>query len=238
LKREFVDYKKWNIENSIRLQYSIIEMTDNKITVSCNKCKAIKTYDIKSLYSNYKNKTKTTLHSENCSQYFNNLIRKELGDKKLRQFRDFYRYARERSCNPNNKDYERYKGKMKFEDYVDYFLSCYEIYKINLQQYGMDAKLTIDRIDGNKGYEHGNIRFVPMEVNLQNKEIVIPVMAVNINTKEILTAVSLHKLCSEYFINSHSAIYDSIQNNTLFKNKWKIFYTLKTQSTIETISNN
>ena len=62
-------------------------------------------------------------------------------------------------------------------------------------------------------------------------------MAVNIISKEILTASSLHGLCVQYFgINSHSGIYMSIQNNKLFKNKWKIFYTIKTQSTIETTS--
>lgn len=225
---------EWIKTNAEALNIEIVKIENNKITVKCKECNAIKTCLIESLYGNYIGKIKS-IHGDSCSKYYNNIIRNELGDTYLRKFRDHYRYAKERCCNPNSKDYKRYKGKMKYKDYVDYFLDCYEVYKKSLIEYGYDAKLTIDRKDGHKGYEHGNVRFVPIKVNLQNKDIVIPVMAVNIKTHKILTAVSLYELCTKYFDeNKHSAIYDSIQENKLYKNEWKMFYTIKTQSTIET----
>lgn len=58
---------------------------------------------------------------------------------------------------------------------------------------------TKDRIEGNKGYEKGNVRFVPMKINLQNKDVVIPVMGVNIKTKEVIDANSIGELAGKYF---------------------------------------
>lgn len=109
-----------------------------------------------------------------------------------------------------------------------------KIIKKAIKIYGVDAKLSIDRIDGNKGYEAGNIRFVPVAINNQNKDSIIPVIAVNILTLEVIKANSLNELCINYFDkNKNSAIRQSINNNTIYNKTWKIFYTIKTQSTIE-----
>lgn len=59
-------------------------------------------------------------------------------------------------------------------------------------------------------------------------------MCVNLETKEILEADSLNELASKYFDkNKVSAINQTIHNNTLYLNKYKIFYTIKSVSTIE-----
>lgn len=235
-KRKFINYKEWNIINSKRLNYTILEDNNKTITIQCNKCGAIKTYEIKSIYTNYKNK-KCEIHSENCSKYFNNLIKEELGEELLKKFRNFYRYARERCCNPNNKDYKRYAGKWHFEDYIDYYKNCYEEFKKSINKYGIDSKLSIDRINNNKGYEKGNVRFVPISINLQNKDIVIPCMGVNLVTKEIIEANSIGELAKKYFGETHiSTIHSAIKRNKLYNKVWKIFYTIETQSTIETTS--
>lgn len=225
--------KAWIIENIKALNISIIEQIGNKLKIKCNICGAIKILAIDSIYSNYHSDIRS-MHGESCSKYFNDIGRKELGEKSFKKFREYYRFARERCCNKNSKDYPRYKGKMKFNDFVEYFKSCYEEYKYALSKYGTDSKLSIDRIDGKKGYEDGNVRFVPMIINLKNKNVVIPVICVNIHTLEVVKADSVHELCTKYFDeNKNSAISESIKQNRIYNNTWKIFYTIKTQSTIE-----
>lgn len=225
--------KKWILDNIEILNIQILEQNNNKLKIKCKVCEAIRTLTIESIYSNYHSELRS-MHGESCSKYFNDIGRKELGERSFKKFREHYRFARERCCNPNSKDYERYQGKMKFKDFVEYFKSCFHLYKQSLAQYGADVKLSIDRIDGNKGYESGNIRFVPMIVNLKNKDIIIPVIGVNIHTLEVIKANSVHELCDIYFDeNKCSAISESIKQNRIYNNTWKIFYTIKTQSTIE-----
>ncbi|MDI7818096.1 hypothetical protein QMM58_17105, partial [Clostridioides difficile] len=92
---------------------------------------------------------------------------------------------------------------------------------------------SIDRIDNSKGYEIGNVRFVPMNINAKNKDDIYPVMAVNIFDKTIIECDSLVQLANEYFEGKSTSLYQSVQENRLYLNTWKIFYTIKTQSTIE-----
>jgi hypothetical protein len=109
-------------------------------------------------------------------------IRKELGDECADLFHRKYRIAKERCCNPNNKDYEHYKGKFAFKSFVDFYNCCYDDFKKSYLKYGNN--LSIDRIDSAKGYENGNVRFVPMEINLKNKPNVVPVIVIDTLTNE------------------------------------------------------
>ena len=220
-------------ENYKKLDIKIIKIDEFECTYECLKCGAIKTNTLNSIRRQWKEQN--TLHTEACSKYFNDLIKNELNEKQLKQFRSFYRYAKERCCNPNSKDYVRYKGKFHFEDYTDYVNSCYGIYKEAYLIYG-ENNLSIDRIDNSKGYEHNNIRFVPMSINSQNKDEIYPVMAVNIITKQILESPSLTKMANKYFNGKQTSLYQSVTENRLYLNTWKIFYTIETQSTIERIS--
>lgn len=150
------------------------------------------------------------------------IIKQELGEKHCKSFKNFFRYAKERCFNKNNKDYSKYKNLFNFEDYLDYFNSCYSIYKESIEKYPGET-LSIDRIDSNKGYTKGNIRFVPIKINLQNKEQIHPVMAVNIKTHQILEANSIKEMAGTYFDSKCSSIFESINSNGIYKNEWKIF---------------
>lgn len=225
--------REWIYENLNLLNITILndDIINNKMTIKCNECDAIKTLKIDSIYGNNHKNTKS-MHGDSCSKYYNDIGRKELGETTFKKFKEHYRFAHERCCNPNCKDYKRYKGKMKFKDYVDYFKCCYEEYKKDLNKYGNDVKLTIDRIDGNKGYEKGNVRFVPLLINNRNKDTIIPVIAVNIQTLEVIKAESVNDLSEKYFEgNKASAITNAIRQNRFYNNNnntWKIFYTYKT----------
>lgn len=217
-------YKKQDL-----LGYDVIDISDSEIVVKCRKCDALVTNKIDSFISNRVVKN-SILHGDSCSKYYNNIIRSKYQEKVVSKFKAYYRYAHERCCNPNNKDYHRYNGKWKFDDYVDYYKGCFVEFEKSIKKYGLDSGLSIDRIDGTKGYEIGNVRFVPMYINSQNKDIVIPCMAVNIETQEIIKAESINELAIKYFgKNNVSAINGSIKNNGIYLNKWKIFHTIKTR---------
>lgn len=223
-------YKKL-IENYKDLNIEIIHIDEYNCTYKCLKCLAIKTNNLNSIRRQLREDG--SLHTEACSKYYNNIIREQVGDNMLKQFRGFYRYAKERCCNPNSKDYKRYKGKFKFKDYTEYARNCFESYKKSYSIYG-ENNLSIDRINNSKGYEVGNIRFVPMSVNAKNKDNIYPVIAFNILDKTIIESDSLTQLANEYFEGKSTSLYQSVQENRLYKNTWKIFYTIKTASTIET----
>ena len=97
------------IRSEKELNIEIIEIDDYRCKYKCLKCGAIKTTVIDSMIKLIKKSR--SFHNEFCAKYYNDIIRNELGPKACKQFRDFYRYAHERCCNPNNKDYYRYKGK-------------------------------------------------------------------------------------------------------------------------------
>lgn len=215
-------YQEYGIE--------IIKIDEYECTYKCCECGAIKTNMLNSIRRQLNGGK--TFHTEACSKYYNDIVREEIGDKNLNQFRSFYRYAKERCCNPNSKDYERYNGKFKFKDYTEYVRFCFEEYKQSYKIYG-ENNLSIDRIDNSKGYEIGNVRFVPMNINAKNKDDIYPVMAVNIFDKTIIECDSLVQLANEYFEGKSTSLYQSVQENRLYLNTWKIFYTIKTQSTIE-----
>lgn len=225
-----MNYRKFIQDNQKRLGYKIISMNDSFVEIECNKCHAIKRMQLSSLYKNYinrKNECPTTLypfHNYLCSKYYLDLCIKDLGEKAGRHFHDFYRYSKERCENPNCKDYKRYKGLFRFEDFPDFYLHCFPAYMEGLKQFHY-SKLSIDRIDGTKGYEPGNIRFTSMTKNLQNKPNVKAVKMTNINTGEIIRACSFGELAIIFKdLSCVSAIHRAFKNNSLYLKEWKIEY--------------
>lgn len=146
------------------------------------------------------------------------IIRKELGDDLAEHFHTKYRSARERCYNPNNKDYDNYKGKFAFKDFPDFFDNCYEDFKIAINKYC--SHVSIDRIDGDKGYEPGNIRFVPMSVNLQNKKTVKKVLVTDTFTGEKIPFKSFGE--ASRFLDASGAMFKAYKNNKLYRKRYLI----------------
>ena len=222
-----IDYKQWIINNQSKLNYTIISFYNENhkllVNLKCDICGALKTLEAKSVYRN--NKDKLNLHNEKCSSYYFSKQDEDMGIEHRKQFRAFYRYAKERCTNPNSKDYERYKGKWNFIDYVDYYHSCWDEYKKSTKLYP-NQKLSIDRINGEKGYEKDNVRFIPIDENLRNKVYVKSVRLENVVTGEIIIEPSLGKASVRLFGDTKhaTAIKNTIKRNGVYRNTWKITY--------------
>ena len=139
------------------------------------------------------------------------------------KFRNTYRYAKERCTNANCKDYPRYKGLWNFTDTVDFYSSCFQPFLDGASVYD-PSKLTIDRIDSKKPYEKGNIRFVPMLLNLRNKDCVKKVILSNIMTGETVTFPSFFSISRD--INgsrfSTSGVFGCFKKQQRYKEVWNI----------------
>ena len=214
-----MNYIKYAQDNQKKFGYKIVNVSGEKIALECSECGAKRTILLKSLYKN-----KKQMHNQFCSKYYLDICKKELGNEVGRHFHDFYRMAKERCCNPNNKDYNSYRGRFKFNSFSDFYLNCFDLYKEAVKKYHY-KDLSIDRINGKLGYEKGNIRFVPMYINLQNKEYVKPVKMTNVETEEVIHGVSLGDLARKYkSIKYVSVLHRALQNGHLYKKIWKVEY--------------
>lgn len=219
-KRKHIDYKVWLEENTESLNITVLGVVENNVTFQCNVCGVIRTVQIKSLYVRGKE-----IHSEACSKILNQSIENEVGKENLNIYRSMYRRSKERCSNPKNKDYDYYKGKFKFNDFSHFYNETYALFLQALKQYPNET-LSMDRIDNNLGYEPNNVRFVPMRINLQNKDCVRPIMCVNIHTNSIFTYPSANSVAKDLLgnVNCTSSVLKTIQNNSIYKKTWKFFY--------------
>ena len=120
-----------------------------------------------------------------CAREMHRKIREKFGEEIEKKFFRTMRCAKNRATNPNNKDYDTYKDKgWKFSGSFDFVKSELFPFVEACEKYGVET-VTIDRIDGARGYEPGNIRWVTMEQNLKNKPIIRPVRCENLRTGEV-----------------------------------------------------
>ena len=145
-------------------------------------------------------------------------IRNDMGEGAAKLFHDKYRISRERCNNPNNKDYKNYAGKFKFKNLTDFYENCYEDFKQSYYKYNGD--LSIDRIDGKLGYEPGNVRFVPMKKNLQNKDCVTPVIVIDVITENAVAFNSIREAIKA--LHGGSSVYNAYKNNRLYRKRYSI----------------
>lgn len=216
-----MNYKKYAYDNQKKRGYEVIKIEGKLIWIKCSVCGAIRTIQLQSLYRNESRQ----MHNHFCSKYYLGMITKEYNREIATKFHDFYRMAHERCCNPNNKDYQTYKGQFKFQDFPEFVLECYPLYKEALKT-NYYKELSIDRIDGHKGYEPGNIRFITMTENLRNKPYIYPVRATNTKTGEIIEAASFRDLSIKITgsANSTGTFIKNCKINKLYRNIWKIEY--------------
>lgn len=80
-----------------------------------------------------------------------------------------YRSMKDRCCNPNNKDYQRYGG--RGINICNEWLNDPEAYINWAYDNGWRPWLQIDRIDNSKGYSPENCRFVTIKENLRNRRV-------------------------------------------------------------------
>lgn len=204
------------------LNIEIIDIDYETCTFKCLVCNSIRTSSITTMYSN--TAYQEYFHSTGCSKYYSDIIRQELGDKAYKKFAKMYNSAEQRCDNPNNICYEYYKGKFKFNDFPDYFNNCYNAFKDGIKQYGLDD-LSIDRIENDKGYEPGNVRFIPMSINALNKDAIKAIAAYNVLTKQLLEAPNAVELTKKYFNVASSILRAYAKSGTLYLQRWHIFYT-------------
>lgn len=146
------------------------------------------------------------------------IIKIELGNEAAQIFHDKYRVAKERCDNPNCKDYLKYKGLFKFKDFVDFFNHCYPIFKESYKKYGNN--ISIDRINGDKGYEPNNIRFVPMDLNLKNKKIVIKTRVLDTFTNKTYEFDTFGE--AKTFLNGSGSMFKALKKGYLYRNRYLI----------------
>lgn len=171
---------------------------------------------------NKRNLNKNKTHNQFCTKYYLDKIKKDYGVAHAKEFHDFYRRSHERCCNKNCKDYPHYKGKFKYKSFIEFYYDAFPEYLEGLAKYP-NEKLSIDRIDGSKGYEKKNIRFVPMRINLQNKYNVKAVKMENIHTGESIYANSFGELANKLGNSKAiSTLHKNWKNKTLYKKEWKI----------------
>lgn len=226
-----MNIKEFLMLNSKKVNITIMNIDDDFITFKCNVCGAIKTVQTKSLYKEIiKNKK---IHNLFCSKYFLDLEKSSTNLETSNKFHSIYRIAKERCCNPNNKDYKHYKNKFLFNDFAHFHVTCWDLFLDSLKKYPSEP-LSIDRINGQLGYQPNNVRFVPMKENLQNKPNVKPVKMTNIKTNQVIEGKSFGDLAVKFKDISYvSVLHRACKAKRLYKKIWKVEF-IEAESTIET----
>lgn len=95
-------------------------------------------------------------------------LMKKHHSKTYKRLYNIWSNIKQRCLNKNNRDYKKgYKNKGVYQDWVENFNNFYN-WSINN---GYKDNLTIDRIDGDKGYFPDNCRWVDMFVQASNKRL-------------------------------------------------------------------
>ena len=190
--------------------FNLIYYTNDYVVIQCIKCGAIRKHSRK-----YYNKFK---HGQDCSIYYRTIIRNVYGERTCHIFCSKYNSAKNRCTNINNKDYNTYSlYGWKFEDFSHFYICEFKNFINAVSVYGIE-NISIDRIDGNRGYEPGNIRFVPMFINLQNKSIIKKVKYTNLYTNEIKIFNST-KECGDALNIPYTRVWECCnRENKIYKN--------------------
>ena len=157
-------------------------------------------------------------------------IRQDIGEEGAIKFQTKYRIARSRCCNPKDKDFHYYQGKFHFTSLKHFFIETYDLFKESFLQNPND--ISIDRIDGSKGYEPGNIRFCTMRENLQNKPTTIKCKMVDTYTNEEYYFNSIGEI-KRWFKSQSGGIHAAYKKGRLYRKRYLI--TKQEENSVSTI---
>lgn len=162
------------------MEYTILQNYGTKVLIRCNTCGFVFDYSKENVYK-FKHSEANGSH---CLSALHNYISTAFGPEIDKGLFSKIRGAKNRATNPRNKDYAKYHNLgWGYDSLFSCVLDLLPLYVEATKQY-TGERLSIDRIDGSKGYCSGNIRFVPMAINLQNKAAVKPVLC-----KDIVTGI-------------------------------------------------
>lgn len=201
-------------------EYKILkELDSQRVLIQCNTCKNIFSYYKTNLYKFHHSSNKG-----NCIATLHRKIEAQYGKEFEEKFFQTANGAKNRVLNPNNKDYYAYK------DLGFGFRDNFEFAELELEKFAEAAKtyglknISIDRIDGSKGYYHDNIRYVPMDINLRNKSICKEILCKNLNTGEISIYENAYR-CGDVLNINPSRIRDCcVRENHYYKNLYSFEY--------------
>ena len=90
-----------------------------------------------------------------------------MDDKDRKRLYSIWNTCRKRTCNPKNKDYPHYGGRgirMCKE-----WLEDFDVFCEWAMAHGYRNDLTLDRVNNNKGYEPGNVRWISRKAQARNR---------------------------------------------------------------------
>lgn len=97
-----------------------------------------------------------------------------LNEPYLNNFYFIWEKIRDRTTNPNSKDYIDYGGRginsNDFESFRDFYNSMYQSY-LDVKKKWPNEKISIDRIDVNGNYDKNNCRWIPLKWQSGNRTI-------------------------------------------------------------------
>ncbi len=153
--------------------YVLHEFRDFKNNRRMLKCKCMKCGRERDIYEgNLRDRPASSSHAIACG----------FGLKKADpKFYDVWAHMKDRIYNPKNSSYKNYGARGLTTDYdvfVDFYDDLYGKYLGAKRQYP-GQKITLDRIDNNKGYVKGNLRWTTYQTQTRNSRMVREFIAIS-----------------------------------------------------------
>lgn len=147
---------------------------------------------------------------------------------KIREnYPEFYRcwnHIKARINNPNIEHYDRYGGRGLTNDYeyfVDFCDDLFESYLEHVKSHGLE-NTTVERIENDLGYVHGNIRWATWKEQAVNRCTTINYKITDLKSGNVFFTNNLKQFCESNGLN-HKAMHMAIVGNqAIYKKRWHV----------------